>query len=117
MGEIVIVPIESGVADFSDAMFSFNETGAVAWKCIEQKTIGQICAAIAEEYDSGMDQIERGVKKLVTELLEKELILSGHPESHRRTVLCHNDGIFQQVRRIPVQNSVPGFQHVPVHSP
>lgn len=75
MGEIVIVPIESGVADFSDAMFSFNETGAVAWKCIEQKkTIGQICAAIAEEYDSGMDQIERGVKKLVTELLEKELI-------------------------------------------
>ena len=36
MGEIVIVPIESGIADFSDAMFSFNETGALAWKFIEQ---------------------------------------------------------------------------------
>lgn len=76
MGEIVIVPIESGIADFSDSMFSFNETGALAWKCIEQKkTIGQICAAIADEYDSGMDQIEQGVKKLVAELLEKELIV------------------------------------------
>jgi len=76
MGEIVIVPIESGVADFSDAMFSFNETGALAWKCIEQKkSISQICEAISKEYDSSMDQIERGVEKLVTELLEKELIV------------------------------------------
>lgn len=76
MGEIVIVPIESGIADFSDAMFSFNETGAVAWKCIEQKkSMRQICTAIAEEFDSGMDQIEQGVEKLVADLLDKELIV------------------------------------------
>ncbi|WP_321492456.1 PqqD family protein [uncultured Desulfobacter sp.] len=76
LGEIVIVPIESGLADFSDAMFSFNDTGALAWKCIEQKkTIRQICTAIAEEYDSSMGQIEQGVKKLLTELLEKKIIV------------------------------------------
>ena len=44
-----------------------------------KKTIRQICAAIAEEYDSGMDQIELGVKKLVAELLEKELIVEWTP--------------------------------------
>ena len=76
MGEIVIVPIESGIADFSDAMFSFNETGALAWKCIEQKkTISQICAAIAEEYDAGTDRIEAGVKTLISELFEKKIIV------------------------------------------
>ena len=76
LGEIVIVPIESGIADFSDSMFSFNETGTLAWKCMEQKkTISQICTAIAKEYDAGMDEIEQGLKKLITELLEKELIV------------------------------------------
>jgi hypothetical protein len=34
MGTMVIVPIESGIADLDDAMFSFNETGTLAWKCI-----------------------------------------------------------------------------------
>ncbi|WP_320040608.1 PqqD family protein [uncultured Desulfobacter sp.] len=76
LGEIVIVPIESGIADFSDAMFSFNETGALAWKCIEQKkTIRQICSAIAEEYDADTSRIETGIKTLISELLEKGIIV------------------------------------------
>lgn len=76
LGEIVIVPIQSGIADFSDAMYSFNETGALAWKCIEQKkNIRQICEAIAEEYDADTDRIETGVKTLIFELLEKGIIV------------------------------------------
>lgn len=76
MGEIVIVPIESGIADFSDSMFSFNGTGALVWKGIEQKkTISQICETIAQGYDSGMDKIEQDVHRLLSELLEKELIV------------------------------------------
>lgn len=80
MGEIVIVPIESGVADFSDAMFSFNETGALAWKCIEEKkSLGQICTAIAEEYDADSTRIEQGIYALITELLEKGIIEECRP--------------------------------------
>ena len=76
MGEIVIVPIESGIADFSDAMFSFNETGAIAWKFIEQKkSLSQIYSAIAEEYDADTDRIQKGVNALIAELLEKEIIV------------------------------------------
>ncbi|MBU1340343.1 MAG: PqqD family protein [Proteobacteria bacterium] len=76
MGTMVIVPIESGIADFNDVMFSFNETGTIAWKCIEQnKTVKQICSAIALEYESDMDQIEKGVKELIDELLEKGIIV------------------------------------------
>jgi len=76
MGTLVIVPIESGIADLNDAMYSFNETGTIAWNCIEQKkTVGQICSAIALEYESDMEKIENGVKNLITTLLEKGIIV------------------------------------------
>ena len=76
MGKMIIVPIESGIADLDDAMFSFNETGTIAWKCIEQKkTVKQICSAIAQEYESDMDRIEKGVIELIDTLLEKGIIV------------------------------------------
>ncbi len=73
--KLIIVPIEDGVADFNDAMFSFNETGAKIWKCIEQQqTLEEICKTLAEEYDAKTARIEQGVFKLISTLLEKGII-------------------------------------------
>ena len=74
-GKLIIVPIEDGVADFNDAMFSFNETGGIIWDCIEQRqSIEEICATLAGKYRADMDEIRQGVVKLVNTLLKKGII-------------------------------------------
>ena len=74
-GKLIIVPIEDGVADFNDAMFSFNETGTIIWNGIEQKqSLEKICTTLAGEYNTDMDRIQQGVLKLVNTLLEKGII-------------------------------------------
>ena len=72
---LIIVPIENGMANFNDVMFSFNETGAKIWECIEQKLrFADICSALAEEYDAEHDRIAQGVMKLLDTLLEKGIV-------------------------------------------
>ncbi len=73
--QLIIVPIEDGVADLNDAMFSFNETGTRIWECIEQKhNIEEICSALGAEYNADKSSIEQSVLKLVSTLLEKGII-------------------------------------------
>lgn len=74
--KLLIVPIEDGVANFDDAMFSFNETGEDIWSCIEQKlSLDKIIETLTEDYAAPRDQIESGVVKLITTLLEKGIII------------------------------------------
>ena len=71
----IIVPIEDGVADFSDAMFSLNSTGDRIWECIEEKkSVDEICSTLIREYDAPAEQIEQGVRSLLTTLIEKGII-------------------------------------------
>ncbi len=73
--KLIIVPIEDGVADFNDAMFSFNETGSKIWECIEQKqSLDKICSSLRTEYNADKFTIESGVIKLINTLVEKGII-------------------------------------------
>jgi hypothetical protein len=72
---LIIVPIEDGMADFSDAMYSFNETGTRIWECIsERQPLDVICRSLAKEYDAEPERIREGVLSLVTTLLEKGIV-------------------------------------------
>jgi|WetSurMetagenome_2_1015567.scaffolds.fasta_scaffold1278649_2 hypothetical protein len=74
-GEIIIVPIEDGVADFNDALYSLNETGRKMWELFSSKTsIGMICAQLAEEYNAPMETIQADVLKLIHKLADMKLI-------------------------------------------
>ena len=73
--KLIIVPIEDGFANFNDAMFSFNETGARIWECIEQEmNLQNICSTLVSEYNAEQLQIEKGVRKLIHTLIEKGII-------------------------------------------
>lgn len=73
--KLIIVPIEDGVANFNDAMFSFNGTGARIWECIEKKqTVASICATLAQEYNAEQEKIQQGVENLIHTLLEKGIV-------------------------------------------
>ncbi len=73
--KLIIVPIEDGVANFNDVMFSFNETGARIWEYIEQKkNLKDICLLLHNEYNAEVRQIEQSVLQLVNTLLDKGII-------------------------------------------
>jgi hypothetical protein len=74
-GEIILVPIEDGVADFNDALYSLNETGRRMWEQFSSQTsLGMICARLAEEYNASMETIQADVFKLIHRLSEMKLI-------------------------------------------
>ncbi len=76
MGKLVIVPIESGIADFNDAMYSLNDTGSLVWKCLEQKkSVAEIIFAVAQEYEADEALIAQDVKTLLHTLLKKGMII------------------------------------------
>ena len=66
MGKLVIVPIESGIADFNDAMYSLNDTGTLVWQCLEKKhSVARIISTVAQEYEAEDAQIAQDVKNLL----------------------------------------------------
>lgn len=74
-GKLIVVPIEDGIADLDDVMYSFNETGTRIWQCIEDKLDYQnICATLAREYNADQKTIEQAVARLVATLVEKGII-------------------------------------------
>ncbi|MBI4124811.1 MAG: PqqD family protein [Deltaproteobacteria bacterium] len=49
--QFILIPIRSNVADL-DSIYTLNETGARIYELIDgQKTLGQIKAALVQEYD------------------------------------------------------------------
>jgi hypothetical protein len=67
-GETLIVPVRAKVGDLA-SIYSFNGTGTLIWKLLASpKTISQVAAAVAEEYDVEPAQAERDVADFVSEM-------------------------------------------------
>lgn len=67
-GETLIVPIRGKVGDLA-SIYSFNGTGTLIWKMLDfPKTIGQLAAAVVQEYDVDPAQAEHDVANFVSEM-------------------------------------------------
>ena len=76
-GELILVPIAAGVGDIEDALFTLNETGRAIWQRLDgMRTLREIAAELAAEYDSEPGTIEDDILGLVSELLSRRMILS-----------------------------------------
>lgn len=74
-GELIIVPLEGGIADFDDALYSFNETGRRIWDLLSTGIpLGRICEQLSEEYDAPKETIQNEVISLAQKLLEMKII-------------------------------------------
>jgi hypothetical protein len=73
--EIIIVPIEDGVADFNDALYSLNETGRKIWEQFSpETTLGMICSRLTEAYNASIETIQEDVFNLIDKLGEMGII-------------------------------------------
>ena len=75
-GELIIVPIASGIGDIEDDLYTLNDTGQKIWDRIDGKrTLGNIAADLAQEYAAPVDEITTDVIGLVTELATRKIVL------------------------------------------
>jgi hypothetical protein len=81
-GELIIVPLVSGIGDMEDELFTLNETGRVIWEKLDgRKTLEDIVGEISSEYDASLGEIEKDVLGLVRELLKRKMLVAARKES------------------------------------
>ena len=75
-GEIIIVPVVSGIGDMEDELFSLNETGKVMWDKLDGKRkLGDVVFELKKEFDGPEGEIESDVIGLVEELLKRRILV------------------------------------------
>jgi len=74
-GELIIIPLAAGIGDMEDELYTRNETGKAIWVIMDgAMPLGQIAAAIAENYDASRDEIERDVLGLIAEMARRKIV-------------------------------------------
>jgi hypothetical protein len=79
-GEIIIVPLVSGIGDTDDELYTLNETGQAIWEQLDgQRSLRDVMEALSAEYEAPVGEIEQDVLGLVTELLKRNLLVKVGP--------------------------------------
>jgi hypothetical protein len=75
-GELIIVPIASGIGDMEDELYTLNETGRSIWGRIDGKhSLKYIADDLAIEYSAPLDIITRDVLGLAEELVKRKILV------------------------------------------
>jgi hypothetical protein len=75
-GEILIVPLVSGIGDMEDELFTLNETGIAIWKQLDgQKSLKNVIADLSVEFDTSVEEIEEDVIGFVGELAKRGMLV------------------------------------------
>ena len=75
-GEIIIIPLVSGIGDIEDELYTLNETGRAIWRKLSgSRTLGRIAAELADEFDAPLEVLEQDVLGLVGELVERRMVV------------------------------------------
>jgi hypothetical protein len=75
-GELVIVPLVSGIGDLEDELYTLNETGKAIWDRLDgKKTLKDVLAELSAEFDAPTGEIERDLIGLVDELFRRKILV------------------------------------------
>jgi hypothetical protein len=74
-GDIIIVPLTAGIGDADDELFTLNETGRAIWKKLDgRRTLGEVSALLAEEYEAPVEELEADVIGFATEMTRRGIL-------------------------------------------
>lgn len=74
-GEIIIVPLVSGMGDTDDELFTLNETGRAIWGKLDGvRSLRRIIDELSTEYESSEGEIEADVLGIIEELYKRKMI-------------------------------------------
>ena len=75
-GELIIVPLVAGVGDMEDELYTLNETGRAIWERLDgSRTVGEIAADLARDYEAPPEVMEADVSGLLGELSKRKMVV------------------------------------------
>lgn len=75
-GELIIVPIASGIGDLEDELYTLNETGRAIWQHLDgSRNLADISRELSELYSAPLDRIVDDVLGLCTELVNRKILI------------------------------------------
>ena len=75
-GELILVPLVSGMADIEDELFTLNETGRAIWEKLDGKnSLKDVAELLSSEFEASPEAIEGDVIGLAGELLRRGMIV------------------------------------------
>jgi len=74
-GELILVPITSGIGDMEDEIYTLNNTGRAIWSKLDGCTLGQVAQSLRDEFEAPAGEIEADVVGLVGELFKRRMVV------------------------------------------
>ncbi len=75
-GELIIVPLASGMGDLEDELYTLNETGRAVWARLDGRTpLRAVVGELAGEFEAPAGTIEQDVLGLLEELARRKMIV------------------------------------------
>ena len=73
-GELVIVPIRSGVGDLN-SLYTLNQVGSVLWDFMnEGHTIEEMVSRVCDEFEVSWSQAQNDIQNFLGAMLEEKLV-------------------------------------------
>ena len=74
-GELIIVPLVSGIGDLEDELYTMNETGKAIWDRLDgKKKLKDLLEELSAEFEAPAGEIEKDLIGLVEELLRRRIL-------------------------------------------
>jgi hypothetical protein len=76
-GEIIIVPLAAGIGDAEDELYTLNTTGqAILQKLDGQRTLKDVAALLADEFDAALPELANDVLGFVSEMVRRGILVT-----------------------------------------
>jgi hypothetical protein len=74
-GELIIIPLTSGIGDADDEIYTMNETGRAIWERLDGHSLRDVAEALKGEFEASPGEIEKDVVGLASELLKRKMLV------------------------------------------
>jgi hypothetical protein len=75
-GELIIVPIVSGIGDMEDALFTLNETGRAIWDRLDgTSSLNEVAEDLSEAFEVPLDAIRTDVVGFMEEVVKRGIVV------------------------------------------
>jgi len=75
-GEIVIVPLVSGIGDMEDELYTLNETGKAIWDRLDgENQLIDIVTELSTEFEISSEALKNDVIGFISELIKRKIVV------------------------------------------
>jgi hypothetical protein len=74
-GELIIIPLTSGIGDADDEIYTMNETGRAIWERLDGQSLRDVAESLRGEFEAQPGEIEKDVVGLASELLKRKMLV------------------------------------------